>query len=224
MKVLIINPNNDQTTTRAIQVVAEKYAGDRFEVLCKSAAGGPNFIATYEHQVQAAVGMISLVRQYENEVDAFIVACHADPNLDCLKEITVKPVVGIAEASMKIASMLGHKFSVISPVEHSIPNKEALVEKYHLTAYLASVRAPEPQVASVSQEEALLQAARMAIEKDLAEVIVLGCAGMAGLDRVLQEKLGLPVLDSIVCALIIAEGLVRYGVSISKARRYNPHF
>ena len=224
MKVLIINPNTDQATTSAIQAVAEKYVGERYEVVCKSAAGGPHFIATYEHQVQAAAGMIALVRQNENEVDAFIVACHADPNLDCLKEITAKPVVGIGEASMKLASMLGHNFSVISPVQHSIPNKEAMVAKYHLSGALASVRAPEPKAAPASMAEELLQAASVAIEKDQAEVIVLGCAGMAGLDRALQEKLGVPVLDSVVCALIVAEGLVRYGVSTSKARRYNPCF
>lgn len=36
--------------------------------------------------------------------------------------------------------MLGHRFSVISTAEHSIPNKEALVRKYHLEGLLASIR------------------------------------------------------------------------------------
>jgi allantoin racemase len=53
-------------------------------------------------------------------------------------------------------------------------------------------------------------------------VIVLGCAAMTGLDKPLQKKLGAPVLDGVVCALIIASGLVQYGVSTSKIRRYNP--
>ena len=224
MKILIINPNTDQATTSAIQSVADQYAGGRFTATCLSAPGGPHFIATYEHQVQSAAGMIALVRQYEQEVDAFVVACHADPNLDCLKEITTKPVVGIGEASMKVASMLGHSFSVISPVDHSIPNKEALAAKYHLSGALASVRAPQKTTATIPMPEKLLQAAKLAIEEDMAEVIVLGCAGFAGLDRQLEQQLGVPVLDSVVCSLIIAEGLVRYGVSTSKARRYNPIF
>ena len=226
MKILIINPNSDPATTAAIQSVAEQYAEGRFEIICKSAPGGPPFIATYEHQVQTGAGMISLVRQYENEVDAFIVACHADPNLDCMREITGKPVVGIGEASMKIASMLGHCFSVISPVDHSIPNKEALVRRYHLSGMLASVRAPKVADPSKSMAEKLIEAAKLAIEEDCAEVIVLGCAGFAGLDKQIQEQLNVPVpvLDSVVCALIVAEGLVRYRVSTSKARRYNPCF
>ncbi len=77
-------------------------------------------------------------------------------------------------------------------------------------------------MSGLSDEEKYLQTARLAIEEDRAEVIVLGCAAMTGLDKPLQKKLGVPVLDGIVCALIIASGLVQYGVSISKIRRYNP--
>ena len=70
-------------------------------------------------------------------------------------------------------------------------------------------RAPEDEMATASDEEKYLQAAWFALKEDMAEVIVLGCAGMAGLDRHLEEKLGVPVLDGVVCALIIATGLVR---------------
>jgi len=79
-------------------------------------------------------------------------------------------------------------------------------------------------MATASDEEKYLQAALSALEEDMAEVIVLGCAGMAGLDKRLEEKLAAPVLDGIACALIIAAGLVKYGVSTSKVRRYNPEY
>ncbi len=42
---------------------------------------------------------------------------------------------------------------------------------------------------------------------------------MTGLDKRLQEELGVPVLDGVICALIIAAGLVKYGISTSKIRR-----
>jgi allantoin racemase len=224
MKILIINPNSDLKMTEAIQKSAERFAAGEFEVICKSVPGGPMFIETYEDQIKAAPGMIELVRDNEEDFDAFIVACHCDPNLDLLKEITVKPVVGIGEASMKIASMLGHSFSVVSTAKHSIPNKEALIRKYHLQDVMASVRAPIDENCECSDEEKYLEAAKLAIDEDMAEVIVLGCAGMTGLDRVMQDMLGVPVLDGVACALIIATGLVRYGVSTSKKRRYNPNY
>lgn len=222
MKILIINPNCDPEMTEAIQKSAERYASGEFEVICKSAPGGPIFIETYEDQIKAATGMIELVKENEDEVDAFIIACHCDPNLDLMKEITRKPVIGIGEASMKIASMLGHKFSVVSTAKHSIPNKEALILKYHLKDAMASVRAPADEMCECSDEEKYLNAAKLAIEEDMAEVIVLGCAGMTGLDRSMEDELEVPVLDGVTCALIIAAGLVKYGISTSKARRYNP--
>jgi allantoin racemase len=222
MKIMIINPNSDLDMTEAIQRTATNFAQGDFEVVCKPTPEAPVFIETYEDEIKAGPGMVRLIRENEDAFDAFVVACHSDPNLDAMKEITKKPVVGIAEASMKIASMLGDRFSVVSDNKHSIPNKEFLVRKYNLKDALASVRAPEDEMSELSDEEKYLRTARLAVEEDLAEVIVLGCAAMTGLDKPLQEKLGVPVLDGIVCALIIASGLVKYGVSTSKIRRYNP--
>jgi allantoin racemase len=71
-------------------------------------------------------------------------------------------------------------------------------------------------------EERFFRTGRAAIDEDGAEVIVLGCAGLAGLDKRLQARLGVPVLDGVVCALIMASGMARYGVATSKAGRYDP--
>lgn len=224
MKIMIINPNSSPEMTAAIQKTADEFTDGKFEVVCKLTPEAPVFIETYEDQIKAAPGMIRLVRENEKDFDGFIIACHCDPNLDVMKEITEKPMIGIGEASMKIASMLGHHFSVVSTAKHSIPNKEALVRKYHLQDMLASVKAPPDDMVGCGDEEKTLQAAKAAVEEDMAEVIVLGCAGMTGLDKRIQRRLGVPVLDSVVCALIIATGLVKYGVSTSKIRRYNPEY
>lgn len=222
MKILIINPNSSLEMTQTIQRAAEAFAGDSFQVECRPNPDAPKFIETYEDEIKTAPGMIKMVRENEHTFDAFIIACHCDPNLDVLKEITTKPVVGIGEASIKIASMLGHSFSVVSTAGHSIPNKEALIRKYHLQDMLASVKAPPQEKQNASEKEKYLAAAAAALREDKAEVIVLGCAGLSGLDKYIQEKLGIPVLDGVICALIIAAGLVNYGVATSKVRRYNP--
>ncbi len=220
MHVLIINPNSSESMTRAIQSAADHFVGNAYEVTCKLTPGAPEFIETYEDQLKTAPSMIRMVREGEKTFDGFIVACHCDPNLDAIKEITRKPVVGIGEASMKMASMLGHRFSVVSTCSHSIPNKEALIRKYHLED-VGSVWAPSKEITGNDAQKAL-ETARMAIQEDQAEVIVLGCAGMAGLDKQIQNALNAPVLDGVVCALIVISGLIQYGVSTSKVRRYNP--
>ena len=202
-----------------IQKTAEDFIRGRYGVACMPTPDAPDFIETYEDMHRAGPGMVRLVREQASACDAFIVACHYDPNLDAIKEIVEKPVVGMGEASMMIASMLGHRFSIITTDEHSIPLHEERARKYHLHDMLASVRAPEKGALDPSEADRVYRLSRLAIEEDMAEVIVLGCASMAGLDKQLQSRLGVPILDGIVCALFLAEGFVRYRISTSKVRQ-----
>ena len=220
MKILIINPNSSVEMSAAIQNVAEIYANGDFEVKTVPTPNAPEYIDYYIDQAIAAPGMMQIVKENEAEYDAFIVACHCDPNLDLLKQITDKPVVGIGEASMKLATMLGHSCSVVSAGKHSIPNKRALIHKYGLDNDCASVRGPKDDFDDPTVEGPYLNAAQIAMEEDLAEVIVLGCAGFAGMSEKMSAELGVPVLDGVVSALIIATGLVKAGYTTSKIRRY----
>jgi allantoin racemase len=208
MKILIINPNSDRQMGEAIQKSAEDFAEGRFEVVCESTPGAPAFIETYEDMIRAAPDMIRLGREHESDFDAFVIACHYDPHLDVMKEIFNSPVVGIGEASIKIASMMGHRFSILTTDARSIPIHEELVRKYNMHDVLASVRAPEKESERASEEAKYLTMAKQAIEKDRADVIVLGCAGLTGIDRYLRQELDVPVLDGVICALVIAAGLV----------------
>jgi allantoin racemase len=106
--------------------------------------------------------------------------------------------------------MLGHSFTIITTDEHSLPIHEELVRKYHLQEAMASVRAPGPESEKKDKKERFLLTAQSAVDRDRAEVIVLGCAGLTGMDKYLQGKLGVPVLDGIICALILVSGLTRY--------------
>ncbi len=224
MQILLINPNSDPDMTAAIHSVAEQFAGNDFTVVTKATPGAPQFIETYQDEVLAAPGMMQLVRVNEAEVDAFVVACHCDPNLDALKEMTERPVVGIGEASMKLATMLGHSFSVVTTHQHSIPGKLVQARAYHMQDQLASVRAPAKGEENLADAELFLELSRRAIEEDRAEVIVLGCAGLSGMDSRIGSELGVPVLDGVKCALAVATGLLRCGLSTSKVLGYNPEY
>ncbi len=224
MRIMIINPNSDPKMTEAIKQSAVAYAEDRIEVYCESTPGAPKFIETYQDDLAAAPGMLRLLEEYQECCDAFVVACHGDPNLEAMKEKTSKPVVGIGEASMKVASMIGHNFSVVTTAQRSIPPKEAQARRYHLQNLLVSVRAPKEDASDCEDEGLFLDLARAAVQEDLAEVIVLGCAGLTGMDKLIQKELNVPTLDGVVCALMIAEGLVRYGVGTSKVLGFNPEY
>jgi len=86
--------------------------------------------------------------------------------------------------------------------------QEALVMKYQLQDSLASVRAPLYNSSESSDEEKYMEAAKVAVAEDRADVIVLGCAGMTGQDKRMQKELGIPVLDGVICALILTSALI----------------
>jgi allantoin racemase len=70
--------------------------------------------------------------------------------------------------------------------------------------------------------EAIINQALLAVTQDKAEVIVLGCGGMAGLDEEIRKRAGVPVVDGVASAVTIAESLVRMRLSTSKVRTYAP--
>ena len=91
----------------------------------------------------------------------------------------------------------------------------------HVPISMASVCAPaKDDPPDDEMEEAYLEAAHIAIERDYAEVLVLGCAGLVGLDERLMEKVPVPVIDGVKCALTLAEGFARMHLNISKIGRY----
>ena len=219
MKIVVINPNSSEEMTRDIRNAAESYAAGRFEVLTLPTPGASKFIGTFEDMAKSAPGMCEIVRQYEGEADAFVVACGRDPNLKLMRELTDKPVVGIAQASFYMASMLGNSFTILQTDSYTVPNKIHVVHDYHMESYLASVR--DASVEGGDRFTQYLEAGRKAIAEDGAEVIILGCAGLCDMARDLSEQLGVPVLDGVVCGLATAESMVRLGFRTSKARYYS---
>lgn len=218
MRIVVINPNSSEEMTHNIAQAAQNYVGDRFEIITLLTEGAPEFIDYFQDAAEAAPGMIKIVKEYEDTTDAFVVACHCDPNVELLRQITKKPVIGIGEASMRLAPMLGARFSVISTADHSVTEKEELVHKYGLDHYCASVRVRDEN--NENELEAYLDAAKAAIKEDFAEVIVLGCAGLCTLAADMTKELHVPVLDGIVCGIIVAEGMANAGLQTSKIRLY----
>ncbi len=221
MHILIVNPNTDPDFTQLIEKGASAVAAAGTAVRCLSAPGAPAFIENYRDDVLCAPGMMALVREWESRTDAFVVACTCDPNLEVLRELTEKPVTGAGECSMLLAMTLGSRFSILQTTAHSVPMKRGLVRKYGFESRCASVVAIDEKGPG-SLEDRLYEAGKIAMERDGAEVLTLGCAGLSGLDSRLRERLGAPVVDGVSAAVKIAEALVSSGNRTSKKGAYAP--
>jgi allantoin racemase len=134
------------------------------------------------------------------------------------------PVIGICEAAMRMASLLGHRFTIVTTQAISLPAMDGLIRRYgmadrgHARAAGVPVLALEdPSSGAVAKVRAEIRAA---IAEDRAECILLGCAGMADLARDLTEEMGLPVIDGVAAAVKLAEAVVGLGLSTSKVGGY----
>ena len=225
MRIKAINPNTTSEMTENIGEVANDYTASDTEVVAVSPEKGPISIESYYDDYLAIPGLLKEIRRDEAEFDAFINACWGDPGIKACREVTEKPVVGIAEGSMYVANMLGAKFSVATILPRAKDLIKETVRSTGLESKCASVRCTdlsvvETETAREAAAEALLEASRLAIEEDGAEAICLGCAGMGKLDRELERELPVPVIDSVGAAAVLAEGLVQIGKTTSKVMTY----
>ena len=227
MRILFINPNTSESFTQKIQTIAAQYASPGTEVQALNPATGPRSIECIYDELLSAAGTLETLIANLDGFDAFVIACYSDhPTIYAAREITDKPVLGIAEASMYLACMLGYRFSVVTTNREWEPLLWDAVRHYGLAERCASVRStgmPVLALESASPEETyqmIAAAARRALEEDGAEVICLGCAGMAGLDKDLQQELKVPVIDGVAGALKLLEGIVGYGLRTSKRLAY----
>ena len=223
MKILVILPIlkhevYEEITYRELEQVASKDT----EIHVASLEKGPASIESAYDEALAVQGILELVAKAEKEgFDAVIIDCMGDLGLEPAREIVDIPVVGPCQASLAIASTLGQKFSVVTALKSMIPLFHDLVRKYGYSTNFASVRSIEVPVLDLEKrwnemKEALAREGRAAIEQDGADVIVLGCTGMIGMAKELQETLKVPIVDPAPAALKLAELLVTLKLSQSK--------
>jgi allantoin racemase len=229
MKILIINPNTTASFTKAVQEAVDKYKNVGTEVLAVNPTTGPETIESIFEEMLSGTPTLEVFLSHEADFDGFIIACYGNEGLvQAAREATSKPVIGITEASYHMACLLGRKFSVVTTGDRWESLLWDSVRLHGLESRCASMRPtsiPTSELEASGDEvvrQHLLKEARKAIEEDGADVILLGCAGMTGFDKVLEAELGVPVIDGVVAALKLMEGLIGYGVKTSKRNAYLP--
>jgi allantoin racemase len=226
---MIINPNSSKGVSQIIEYVAKKNASLETEILVTTSTMAPEFIEDYVDYVKASEEVIHRVSEGSKQgFDGYIIACYDDPGLYAARQLVEVPVVGVAEASILHALILGQKFSFITISDRGVNSVEELLERYGVGKRCASIRAVSGHVGDLlaDRDWALREAEREAVNAirvDGAEVIILGCTSWAGIDKLLEEKIGVPVVDGVVAAVKIVEGLVVCGKKTSKMWSFKPH-
>ncbi|MEM9061976.1 MAG: aspartate/glutamate racemase family protein [Pseudomonadota bacterium] len=210
--ILVINPNSNEAVTQGI---SDALNGFRFpggpEIECVTLAEGPFGI---ESQVDSDSVILPLVKLAEARPDAapIIIACYSDPGIDSVRSVASCPVLGIQESGTLMAMARGDRFGVIALSDRSIARHLRYLRRMQVIDRLAGERAADLTVAETASEGdtfATLRSAGILLrDEDRADVIILGCAGMARHRAALEADLGVPVIDPCQAAVAMAVGTI----------------
>lgn len=222
--IMVINPNTTAEMTAAIVEAAQRVASPGTTILGGTPRTGVASVETNADEVWGSLAVLDQVRAGEQAgVDAFVVACFGDTGVAAARETATVPVVGMTEAALMTAALLGARSAVVTLPRRTREMALRVVRDLGLQ-HRCAVRAVDVAVAEVAGGsthllDLFVAEGRTALAED-AEVIVLGCAGLADLVRPLQAALGVPVVEGVAAAVTMAEGLLAQGLSTSRANTY----
>ena len=214
MRILVINPNSTEAVTRGIDEAVEplRMAGGP-AIDCVTLKEGPPGVETQQHVDGVIPHLLSLVSRKEAQYSAFVIACYSDPGLHSVREATKKPVLGISECGILTALTLGQRFGVIAILKTSIPRHLRYVGALGLTDRLAGELPVHLPVVELSNQEKtfgrMVEVGKALRDQHAADVVIMGCAGMARYRKPLQDEIGIPVVEPTQAAVSMAIGRVR---------------
>ncbi len=223
-KILVINPNTSEAMTADVRATVDRIKRPDVEAETVHPPYGPESLESAYDTVIAANAMIDMLTGKETVYDGVLIACFGDPGHDALKEMLDGAVVGIAEAAIATALMLGNKYSILAAGERAVPLMENMVAGYGLKSRLASVECLGMSVTAVEEQkeeaiEKLTQAAERAAQKG-ADVLILGCAGMTTLKVEVEARTGMVILDPVETGYAMLEAAVCRNLKVSHSGLY----
>ena len=201
--------------------------GNEFNVSHSQIDIGPASIeCEYDEAMCQPDTILKIIDAEKEGCDAVVIDCMGDPGLQGSRECVSIPVIGPCETAMHYASMLGHKFTVLTVLERTRPLIENLAKLYGVSSKLASIEAVDIPVLELESDlnytlDKMTSKALQAIKSNHADVIIFGCTGMLGCADALKIKLkdkgyDVPVIDPIPLAVNTAYVCAKLKLSQSK--------
>ncbi|GAB3629635.1 Asp/Glu/hydantoin racemase [Pandoraea terrae] len=213
MRLLVVNPNISTSVTALIEAEARRAASPSTELTFATAQFGVAYIETRFEALMGGYATACAAAEHQGNFDGLVVAAFGDPGLGGLKELFDVPVVGMTEAALASACLLGARFSVIA-ISHRITTwYRECIDANGLSSRLASIRcltSPLRDIGTVQEDHAdrLIELSQLAVEQDGADVIIVAGAPLAGLARSLRDRIPVPVVDGVSSAVRHCESLI----------------
>lgn len=225
-RILVLNPNSSASVTRLLDesVAPLRRAGD-IRIECVTLDQGPRAIESDDDVSDVAPKVRDFVAG--QDAGAFVIACFSDPGLEMARRATRRPVYGMAECGYAGAMARGGRFGVISILAESLPRHRRHIRALGIESRLAADLPLGLGVLELSQSESvtprLREIGHALISNHGADVLVLGCAGLAAYRTSLENDLGVPVIEPVQAAVSFALGaLMTSAGAVTPGRAESP--
>ena len=200
LKILVVDPIVKSESTEDVDKSYSTLKVEGVYLDFESLRQGPYFIETEDNEKSAVPDLLRVIKEGEEKgYDGIVINCFGNPGLEEARKLVKTPVIGAGEASFLKIKELEKRFSVLTTVEEAVRRVKRNARKYDVERFLVSVRPLGIHVLELNQKKRLRKAlvieGKKAVQEDHAEVVVLGCTGMAGNAEWLSKKLGVPVID-----------------------------
>lgn len=212
MKILLLNPNTSESLTERLMAAARPVLAPATELVAATAPRGVPYISTRaEAQLGGAVAL-EMLAERAGSFDAAVIAAFGDPGLFAARELFEAPIVGMAEAAMLTACMLGRRFAIVTFAQALGPWYRECVEMHGMSDRCAGIRMLEGAFRTISEvqeekEELLVALANETVAETECDVVILAGAPLAGLAAKVRERIAAPVIDQVQAAVRQAETL-----------------
>jgi allantoin racemase len=225
MRLLLVNANTSPIVTEKVAAQARASASPGVDVVAVTGTFGARVIGTRAEHAIGEHSTLALVARHAPGCDAVVIAVSYDTGLRAARELLPIPVVGMTEAALLTACMLGGCIGVVTFGRRVLPLYRELVTSYGLASRVAGWRTLESTAAYQpgahdELDRDLVAASIDLVEREGAETVVLAGAVMAGVPARLQKDVPVPLIDGIACAVQQAELLHRLGCPKPRAGSY----
>jgi allantoin racemase len=226
MRVLVANPNSTRAITEACVGLARLTASPGTDVAGWTNDAGPPVVDSVYSDYLAGAALVEGLMALRPRPDAVVLAGFGNYGTAAVKEALDVPVVSMAEAAMALATMLCHRFAIVTTHPRMVPYTEDVVRLAGFDGRCAGVRAVAlpPVSGPAPPDEAVvvdLTAEVARAEAELrADLVILGGARLSPYAAELRRRVRLPVVEPVACAAQIAEALARLDLRQSKTGRF----
>lgn len=212
MRLLLLNPNTTGALTERLARSVQTVLPPDVTLVPVTASEGFAYISSRAEAQIAGAGVLSIIAERQDDVDAAVIAAFGDPGLTATRELFDLPITGMTEAAMLTACAMGARFAFVTFSRTLAPWYSEQVARAGLESRFAGVHALSEGFGSISNVAEEMRAALLDLCKSVAaeaDVLIIAGAPIAGLAPEIQAEVPAILLDPVQAAALQAIALWR---------------